>query len=338
MKVEQMLDRDCILIDVRSPGEFAQGSIPGSVNVPIFDDEERALIGTLYKQAGADKAKQRGVEIVSTKLADIYKKIGSRQMEGKDIVMYCSRGGMRSGSLVKLLDALGHRVYQLEGGYKSYRQYVLEGLDLHLQSKRVVVIHGDTGVGKTEILKRLQQMGFPAVDLEGMANSRGSIFGTVGLGQPRKQKDFDALLFYRLRQIEHGYIIVESESSRVGQVYLPHALIRKMKEGVHILVQCSIETRIERIVDEYTQKVNTTDEIRDSIKRLQGELGKRRTAELLELLDNGDYRSIVKFLLQEHYDPKYRHSEKMYRYCLTLNGEDIDRCASEIAQYLMQHV
>ena len=208
--------------------------------------------------------------------------------------------------------------------------------DALIKSKQVVVIHGNTGVGKTHLLEMLKDKGFPSVDLEAMANSRGSIFGTVGLGEPRYQKDFEALLFERLKNIDKDYIIVESESPRVGRIYLPAALVDKMKSGVHILVKCSMQQRIRRIVDEYIniQGDKVLEEIRTSINRLRGELGKKKTDMLLALLEAKDYDGVVKFLLEEHYDPKYYHSEKKYNYRLRLDSENIEECAQAITEFL----
>jgi tRNA 2-selenouridine synthase len=336
MKVDEVLEGNYALIDVRSPGEYQGGSIPGAKNIPLFDDEERTLIGTLYKKEGSGEAKKRGIEVVSGKLADIYRRVEAMEQEGKEVVVFCARGGMRSGSLVQLLSSLGHRVHQLEGGYKAYRKYVLENLDVLIGSKKVVVIHGNTGTGKTELLWILQRKGFPAVDFEHMANSRGSIFGTVGLGKPRQQKDFEALLFNRLKGIDRDYIVVESESPRVGRVYLSNRLVEGMKAGIHILVECSLDKRIRRIVDEYigNRQDDVLEEIRDSIIRLKGELGSKKTDTLLELLQIRNYDEIVRILLKEHYDPKYDHSEKRYDFSLRLRSDDLEQCAEAIAEFL----
>ena len=336
MKVDKVLEGDYAIIDVRSPGEYRRGSIPGAINIPLFDDEERVLIGTLYKNEGAGEAKKRGIEVVSGKLADIYRRVEAVEQGGKEMVVFCARGGMRSGSLMQLLSALGHGVHQLEGGYKAYRKYVLENLDALIGSKKVVVIHGNTGTGKTELLRMLQRKGFPAVDLEHMANNRGSIFGTVGLGESRQQKDFEALLFNRLKGIDKDYIVVESESPRVGRVYLPNRLVEGMKAGVHILVECSLDKRIKRIVDEYIgiRQDDVLKEIRDSIIRLRGELGSKKTDTLLELLQLGNYDEIVRILLKEYYDPKYDHSEKRYDFSLRLRSDNLEQCAEAIAEFL----
>lgn len=336
MKVWEIFSGDYEMIDVRSPGEYRKGTIPGAVNVPLFDDEERALIGTLYKKAGTAEAKKRGIEVAAGKLADLYRQIGDVEQRGRNMVVFCARGGMRSGSLVQLLSALGHRVHQLEGGYKKYRRYVLDNLEGLIGSKQVVVIHGNTGTGKTRLLGMLQCKGFPSVDLEAMANSRGSIFGTVGLGRPRYQGAFESLVFDRLRAIEEEYIIVESESPRIGKIYLPGRLVENMAEGIHILVECPLELRVKRIVDEYIgmEQGDVLKEIEASIMKLKKELGEKRINSLLALLETKNYGQIVRILLKEHYDPRYDYSEKKYSFALKLRSDCLEECAGAVAEFL----
>ncbi|WP_010292506.1 rhodanese-like domain-containing protein [Clostridium senegalense] len=147
------LKGDYVLVDVRSPLEYKENTIPGAVNIPLFNDEERALVGTIYKQESTEKAKKIGMEIVSKKLPSIYDEFLKLEKKHKKIVLFCARGGMRSGSLVALLSSLGMRVEKIKGGYKSYRGYVLEELPKLNEQVKYIVLHGNTGVGKTEILK-----------------------------------------------------------------------------------------------------------------------------------------------------------------------------------------
>ncbi|MDP4171532.1 MAG: tRNA 2-selenouridine(34) synthase MnmH, partial [Bacillota bacterium] len=180
-----------VIIDVRAPIEYKDGSIPGSINIPLFTDEERHIIGIIYKNEGQASAKWRAMELVSPKLPGLLKEI-KELSEGKIPVIHCWRGGMRSQAVMTFLEFSGIRAKRLAGGYKAYRQYILQQIPSMLPEK-AVVIHGMTGVGKTEILKILNNQGYPVLDLEGMAGHRGSIFGSIGIGEGNNQKTFDSL-------------------------------------------------------------------------------------------------------------------------------------------------
>lgn len=327
-----------IFVDTRSPSEFLQGHIPGARNLPILEDEERAIVGTLYKQTGPEEARRIGLEMVSGKLPHIVSSVESFRKSGADIVVYCWRGGMRSRSVVTILDLMGIPSTQLFGGYKAYRQYIRDSLTAFDFHQQIVVLCGSTGVGKTTALLRLHGMGFPVLDLEGLANHRGSAFGQVGLGLPATAQTFDSQLWDLLQRYKDcPYLLVECESKRIGNVYLPETLHSRIKTGTRILLHASIAVRVQRLISEYTQAdiIHGSEEIRSSILSLQRKLGKRKIAEMISLFDDGCLEELVRILLVDYYDPLYGYEScKSENYALVVDMEDMDAGVAELQVYL----
>ena len=325
------------LIDVRSESEYAEATIPGAVNLPILHDSERVVVGTAYKNLGADDAKMLGLDFVSPRLPQIVR--GYQELsKGEPLVVFCWRGGMRSKSVCAVLEATGVSVYRLVGGYKAYRKYVSEYLDRPLPHK-TAVIHGLTGVGKTEVLYELRKLLEPAVDLEGLANNRGSVFGQIGLEPQPSQKMFESLLFKELAFWEQtGYIIVECESRRIGRIILPGMLADAMRSGIHILAYCPIEERIERIKRIYAGNMeNSKEGLKTAIMSLGQRVGKKKVGELTDLVDIGCLDEVVEYLLIKYYDPLYKYpSQPSPEYDLNADTTDVLRAAETIKQYIIQ--
>lgn len=323
------------LIDVRSENEYAEATIPGAINLPILHDSERVQVGTAYRNQGVDDAKQLGLDFVSPRLPQIVKQY--QELSNKEpVVVFCWRGGMRSKSVCSVLDVNGVPVYRLVGGYKAYRRYVNEYLERPLPH-RVVVIHGLTGVGKTEVLYELQRLFEPAVDLEGLANNRGSVFGQIGLAPQPSQKMFESLLVKELAFWEQtGYIIVECESRRIGRISLPAVLVNAMRSGIHILAYCHIEERIQRIKRIYAGKIDSSkDGLNTAIMSLGQRLGKKKVGELTALVDRGCLNEVVEYLLIKYYDPLYKYpSQPSPEYDLNVDTTDIQRAAKTIKEYM----
>lgn len=332
------LARDnAIFIDMRSPSEFAAGAIPGAVNIPLLDDEERAVVGTTYKSAGPDDAKQQGLAIVAAKLPALVAAIRGHYKAGRAVVVYCWRGGMRSRSVVGILDIMGIPAYQLAGGYKGYRRHVLDTLAAFTVRPTVVTLCGSTGVGKTTLLAMLAERGVPVIDLERLANHRGSVFGGVGLGPPATAHNFDALLLSELTRLRDApHIVVECESKRIGNVYIPDALFTAMKAGPKVLAHASVETRVTRLIDEYLDIYNRRqNEIHASIKSLAKRLGTAKTQRLLDAFAAGEVREVVRTLLVEYYDPLYGYEKAdPAAYAFTVDAEELDPAAAAITNYL----
>lgn len=338
LSIEEALSRPSVFVDTRSPLEYAQGHIPGAVNIPLLEDDERAIVGTLYKQQGPTEARRIGLQLVSTKLSSIVAQVAALPVSPeRPLVVYCWRGGMRSKSVLTILELMGLEGSQLRGGYKAYRTYVQTRLASFQLKPQIAVLCGSTGVGKTILLQSLQQQGYPVIDLEGLANHRGSAFGQVGRGRPATAQNFDAQLLLQLESFnEQPIVLVECESKRVGNVYLPDALYQAMQSGRKILAKASLATRVSRLIDEYTDVLKPNDpEIIASLQTLTRKLGKRKTASLLADYSAGKLDGFVTSLLQDYYDILYGYeTASPDRFDLVVEAESLDQATSEIAAYL----
>ncbi|SMC64786.1 tRNA 2-selenouridine(34) synthase MnmH [Sporomusa malonica] len=340
IRVEDAVTLDSpIFIDMRSPEEYAVGHIPGAVNIPLFNDDERAKVGTIYKQMGAEEAKHLGLSIVSTKLPDIVGQARQLHKSGRKVVVYCWRGGMRSKSIVNVLEMMGIAASQLLGGFKAYRQYVLDRLKTFEVKPVIVVLCGSTGTGKTIILNLLAQQNIPVIDLEKLANHRGSVFGQIGLGKPSTAQNFDAKLLMELDILnDQPYIVVECESKRIGNVYLPDSLFNAMRQGKKILLSTNIEIRVDRLIEEYLDIYSNNQEaIIASIESLRKRIGNKKTDQLLVDFNAGKIRDVVKILLLDYYDPMYGYEKaETTNYDSWVKADDVEQATDAIIQYLQQ--
>lgn len=327
-------DDDYILVDVRSNGEFNEFTIPGAVNIPIFNNEERSLIGTVYVQESVDKAKKIGVELVSQKLPELYEQFHKLKSEHREVVIFCERGGMRSSSLWSLFNSLGLKLTKLQGGYKGYRATLNEALPKIIDEITFVVLHGHTGTGKTELLKMLEGKGFDVLDLEGYAKHRGSLLGRVGLGEKVSQKQFDALVFEKLRRRKTNYILVEAESGRIGNIVVPKYIHNKMRSGINIMVEGSLEVRAKRIADEYIVNENSKAEILDAMESLSRYLGAQKSQNIIKLIQDENYIEAAKELMVVHYDPLYAKGQNRYEFSLSVNSDNEEKACTEIEEFV----
>ena len=340
IKVEQAVAvNNPIFVDVRSPEEYAAGHIPGAINIPLFNDRERADVGTAYKQIGVEESKHLGLSIAAGKLPAIIQQVGQLHKSGQQVIIYCWRGGMRSKSIVNVLELMGISAPQLLGGYKAYRQHVLERLRTFKVKPEIVVLCGSTGTGKTTILKLLARQNIPVIDLEQLANHRGSVFGQIGLGRPTTAPNFDAELLKQLDSLNsQPYIVVECESKRIGNVYLPDALFNAMRQGKKILLSTDVETRVDRLIDEYLDIYsNNLQAILESIELLRKRIGNKKTDQLLKGFKLGKIRDVVKIMLVDYYDPMYGYEQAdTATYASWVKADDLEQATGAIIQYLQQ--
>ncbi|HOO72847.1 MAG TPA: tRNA 2-selenouridine(34) synthase MnmH [Spirochaetota bacterium] len=316
---------DPLYVDVRSPSEYAHDHIPGALNIPIFTDDERREIGTLYRHSGRDEAIVRGTEMGGRKIASIIAEISNYQ--GRQIVIYCARGGMRSGSVASLISSLGFEVYRLDRGYKGYRHQVLRSLECSDPWPRLIVLQGLTGSGKTEILTRIG----PGIDLEGMAGHRSSLFGAIGLKQ-NSQKMFDSLLASRLDELgNEPFAIIEGESKKIGNCHIPETLYDAMKKSPVIYIDTPMERRIDILIREYT-KVRDDEKVISIVKSLRSKLSEKTVAKMIELFTGGDLKAFVELLLLKYYDPLYRYSISRLDFIGTVTNYDSDTAAKQVME------
>ena len=302
-------DRGAVFIDARSPAEFAEATIPGAVNVPIFDDAQRAEIGTLYKEGGKAAARRRAVRLVAPKIPAMVEAVEALVAAGRaPAVVFCWRGGMRSQALTSFLNLAGVPARQLVGGHKAFRAGVRAFLDAGNWG-RLLVLRGLTGVGKTRLLHLLREKGYPVLDLEGLANHRGSAFGGLGLGDQPGQKRFEAALWDELRRIPPGsYALAEGESPHIGRLVLPPKVYQALQSETTLWINASVAWRTAVILDDYPARDELKSAFVRPLKALRERLGKEKVEQLLGLLERGEWETLVGELMLRYYDPLYRHT------------------------------
>jgi tRNA 2-selenouridine synthase len=330
-------DRGALCIDARSPAEYAEATIPGALNVPILDDGERAEIGSLYKQAGRQAARRRGVEIVAPKIPALVEQVATARPAGSPpAVVFCWRGGMRSLALTQFLELAGVPARQVAGGHKAFRSLVRNFFEQGSWG-RLIVLRGLTGVGKTQLLQRLAADGYPVVDLEGLANHRGSAFGHLGLPVQPTQRMFEALLWDTLRRIPPGgYAVAEGESRHIGRLALPLKVYQSLQSEVSLWIEAPLARRIDNILADYPARDSLREEFARPIWALKDRLGRQVVAELVSLLQEGAWQELVRRLMIGYYDPLYRHTFPERRIEVLVDDEEagLVRLKTAIGQVL----
>ena len=299
------------VIDARSESEYAEDRLPGAINWPTLHDAERALIGTEYKQVSPFTARKRGAVLAARNIAAHIEREGMDKPKDWQPLVYCWRGGQRSGALATVLSAIGFRVHLIEGGYQRYRRAVLAALDALPQRLELRVVCGVTGSGKSRLLQHLADTGVQVLDLEQLANHRGSVLGLVpGSPQPG-QKQFESRLWDALRRFDPARpVIVESESKKVGDLRVPEKLIERMRAAPCIRLELPLEARVELLMQDYDFFVRDTATFCQRLDALRVLRGHELVNAWQEAARAGRTREVVRDLLVAHYDPGYLQSMK----------------------------
>lgn len=368
---EQVLEAaEVTVVDLRSPAEFAEDHVSGAVNAPLFDDTERAIVGTLYRQRGGDPAFEAGLRITEAKIAALVGHIGAsagrtvapqdleahvralseggmeelrtrlvpevtRELPDGAIVLCCWRGNLRSQSVAALLRRIGvEDVYFLSGGYKAWRRHVRTVLE-SWNAPPSFTLRGLTGVGKTVVLRELERLrpGL-TLDLEGLAGHRSSILGMVGL-EPVNQKTFERRLVERLRRGFPGQLVVEGESRKVGDIVLPGRVWDAVRGGLAIELVAEPGRRIEVLMDDYLALEGSRGQLLRQLPFIENRIGSKKYAGVLTgMLEAGRDEELVELLLEKYYDPLYRHSERGIQYAVRIRADEADVAAAEIAAWV----
>jgi tRNA 2-selenouridine synthase len=297
------------VIDTRSPAEFALDHVPGAVNCPVLDDAERASVGTLYQQVSPFDAKKAGAALVSKNIArHIESRFRDRGREWRPLV-YCWRGGKRSGAMAHVLREIGWQAATLEGGYREYRREVVRQLEDLPARFRFEVICGATGSGKSRLLEALAARGAQVLDLESIARHRGSVLGDLPGDPQPSQKMFDSLVWDRLRRFDPSKpVVVEAESKKIGQLQVPGALLERMRASPCIRVEVPVAERVRFLIDEYRHFLEDPAELKAKLGCLRNLYGKDVLERWMRQTDAGNWETLVTDLLVAHYDPAYRRS------------------------------
>lgn len=303
------LDEFDEVVDVRTPAEFADDHLPGATSAPVFTNAERARIGTIYKQESTFTATRLGAAIVARHIAEHLETTFADRPRTWRPLIYCWRGGKRSGAMTTWFNLIGWKARQLDGGYKAWRRHVMDRLDALPTAMQFIVLAGPTGCGKTRLLQALDAVGAQTLDLEGIACHRGSILGAMpGCPQP-SQRHFETCLYAAINQFDPARpVFVEAESRNIGRCSLPGGLFEAMHDGRCVRVQAHMPQRIEFLLQDYRHLFAAAGDFKQTLQRLIG-LHSRETVGHWQALIDADRRAeVFQQLVEQHYDPAYNHS------------------------------
>jgi len=330
------------LIDARSPAEFAEDHLPGAINAPVLDDEERALVGTIYKQQSAFEAKRVGAPLVSRNIARHLDALFAGKPRDWRPLVYCWRGGGRSSSLTHVLRQVGWDAHRLEGGYKAFRRQVVADLERLPAAFTFHVICGATGSGKSRLLEALEPAGAQVLDLEAIAAHRGSVLGDLPDAPQPSQKHFETMIWSALSGFDPARaVFAESESKKVGNLRVPDALIERMRASRCFRLEAAPQLRVELLMEDYAHFVADPAALASKLDLLRALHGAEKIDRWKEHLAAGRWHPLVADLLDSHYDPAYRRSlDRNYRDAGSaapividdISGEGFGRIAARLAR------
>ncbi|MCF8371304.1 MAG: tRNA 2-selenouridine(34) synthase MnmH [Bacteroidales bacterium] len=323
--------KNIAIVDVRTPAEYKLGHIPQAFNVPLFSDEERVVVGTKYKQENKEAAILQGLDYVGPKMSGFIKSL-QRITQKKEVLLHCWRGGHRSRSMAWLFELVGYTVYILDGGYKAYRNFMLESFS---QRANLIILGGMTGSGKSDILNAIHSFGHQIIDLESIAHHKGSAFGAIGQKEQPTPQQFENNLFAIWQGLDLSKVIwLEDESASIGKTSIPSPLFQQIRSSKVIKIEVEKDLRVKRLVSEYA--VFGKDELKMAVRKIEKRLGNLSTMNCLEAIDNDDFETAVTHILR-YYDKAYskglsnRDQETVYS--LSVEGSDTMETARKIIQF-----
>jgi len=295
------LRKNLPVIDVRSPSEYAQAHIPGAVNLPLFDNEERRVVGTLYKKSGREAAIMEGLDFAGKKLKKVVKQ-ARKMAPGRKVLLHCWRGGMRSESMAWLLNLAGFEVFLLKGGYKAYRRHVI---DLWEKPASIMILSGKTGTGKTEILWEMQKAGQQILDLEKIAHHKGSAFGAIGESPQPTNEQFENELGDAWMKLDHTKPIwLEDESPSIGSIFIPVKLYQQMNLAKVARLEMSKPLRVKRLIKDYASYPKEL--LIGSIKKIEKRLGGLQAKKAIQAIEQDEFGTAIDIVL-DYYDKAYTY-------------------------------
>jgi tRNA 2-selenouridine synthase len=307
-QVLAQLDTFDAIIDARSPAEFAQDHLPGAINAPVLDDEQRIRVGTMYKQVGAFEAKKLGAALVAKNIARHIEELWIAKPREWRPLVYCWRGGNRSGAMAHILAKIGWPVVQLEGGYKAFRQEVNAALE-QAPALTFRVVCGTTGSGKSRLLETLAAQGAQVLDLEQLAAHRGSVLGHLPSQAQPSQKAFETRIWDVLRRFDRTRtVFVEAESKKVGNLRVPAALMDTMRASDCIALTLPRAERVKLLMADYAHFLHSPESLNAQLEHLTQLHGKEKIAQWQAMSQAGQMAELVDELLAQHYDPAYLRS------------------------------
>lgn len=318
------------VIDVRSPAEYHHAHIPGAVSLPLFNDDERATIGTLYKQKGREAAMMKGLENYGTNMQRILRDLENITAD-KALFVHCWRGGMRSGVVAWMLDLFGYKVCTLDKGYKAFRASVLDSFN---ETRKLLILGGKTGSAKTAVIQELLQQSQQVIDLEQLACHKGSAFGALGEAAPPSQEQFENDLFMKFRITNAAIpVVLEDESQRIGPVNIPNALWAQMRSAPVLYLEIPFEERLQHLVKNYGGFA--LEDLKASTLRIRKRLGGLQTTNTIQLLENGEHKNAFSILLQ-YYDRTYMRATEQRNASLIHRIESTTTDAATNASLVLQ--
>ena len=325
------------VIDVRSPSEFEEDHIPGAINLPVLDDDERAQVGTIYVQDSPFKARKLGAALVAKNASTHLQGSLAEREGGWKPLVYCWRGGQRSGSFASILSQIGWRADVIEGGYRSYRRLVVNFLYESEFLPKVFLIDGNIGTAKTDILHAFAARGGQIIDLEGLAHHRGSLFGGYADPQP-SQKAFEGALAEKIMQLDPNKpVLVEAESSKIGERLVPPSLWAAMKDAPRLRVAAPLPARANYLTRAYSDLISDRSRLDAVIENLRSFYSSEQIHAWKKMIEWGDYEELAGSLMREHYDPRYRKGSEDCALSVELpdlRAPDIEDAAGQIAIFL----